>query len=262
MRRLHLFEIEDQWWCPRRIRDAATDYLASAERLSDPYGPAVPLLAPALERARADRIVDLGSGAGGSWPKLARALEDAGRPVEVWLTDKYPNMPALERARAASGGRLRIYPRPVDATRAPGNLQGFRTLFSSFHHFRPREARTILADAVTQGQGIAVFEVVQRHPRAIALLLTIPPTVLVVTPFIRPFRWSRLLWTYLVPAVPAVALFDGAVSCLRAYTPEEMLQLAAGLSDEGYEWQAGQVRVRRSPLPLTYLTGFPKQPSP
>jgi hypothetical protein len=262
MRRLHLFEIEDQWWCPRPIRDAATDYLAFAEGLSDPYGPAVPLLTRALERTGADRIIDLGSGAGGSWPTLARALEQAGRPVEVWLTDKYPNLPALERARAASGGRLRIYPRPVDATRVPGDLPGFRTLFSSFHHFRPRQARAILADAVEQKQGIAVFEVVQRHPKAIALVLTVPPTVLAVTPFIRPYRWSRLLWTYLIPAVPAVALFDGLVSCMRAYTPDELLRLTEGLSDAGYEWEAGQVRVRKSPLPLTYLIGYPKRPSP
>lgn len=144
----------------------------------------------------------------------------------------------------------------------PGNLQGFRTLFSSFHHFRSREARAILADAVEQKQGIALFEVVQRHPRAIVLLVTIPLMVLVVTPFIRPFRWSRLLWTYVVPAVPAVVLFDGTISCLRAYTADELLQFTEGLYDAGYEWQAGQVRVRRSPLPLTYLIGFPKQPSP
>jgi hypothetical protein len=35
------------------------------------------------------------------------------------------------------------------------------------------------------------------------------------TPWIRPFRWSRLLWTYVVPIIPAVLLFDGIVSCLR-----------------------------------------------
>ena len=27
MKRLHLFEIHDQEWCPRAIRDAETDYL-------------------------------------------------------------------------------------------------------------------------------------------------------------------------------------------------------------------------------------------
>jgi hypothetical protein len=30
MRRMHLFEIEDQSWCPRAVRDAMTDYLRFA----------------------------------------------------------------------------------------------------------------------------------------------------------------------------------------------------------------------------------------
>src|SRR5262245_54392038 len=113
-------------------------------------------------------------------------------------------------------------PQPVDATRVPDELPGFRTMFSAFHHFRPEQASAVLADAVRMRQGIGVFEGTQRRPLALLLMLLVPLAVLITTPFIRPFRWSRLLWTYLIPIVPIVALFDALVSCLRTYSIEEL----------------------------------------
>ena len=67
-----------------------------------------------------------------------------------------------------------------------------------------------------------------------------PILVLVVTPFIRPFRWPRLLFTYPLPLVPLTCLWDGFVSQLRAYTPDELKNLATTLGDAGYQWNAGR----------------------
>ena len=50
---------------------------------------------------------------------------------------------------------------------------------------------------------------------------------IIFRPACPPFRWSRLLWTYLVPVIPLVLLFDGIVSCLRSYRPDELLKLVA-----------------------------------
>jgi len=83
--------------------------------------------------------------------------------------------------------------------------------------------------------------------------------VLVVTPFIRPFRWSRLLWTYLIPLVPMVTLFDGLVSCLRTYSIEELRDLAARLDANDYLWDIGTVKSTSSPIPITYLIGVPNE---
>src|SRR2546425_11759383 len=95
------------------------------------------------------------------------------------------------------------------------------TLFPYTTLFRS-QARAILADAVHNRQGIGVFEATQRRALALLLMLLAPLMMLVVTPFIRPFRWSRLLWTYLIPLVPLVTLFDGLVSCLRTYSVQEL----------------------------------------
>jgi hypothetical protein len=105
-------------------------------------------------------------------------------------------------------------------------------MFSAFHHFRIEEARAVLADAVRKRQGIAVFEGTHRSARAMLLMLLVPLMVLLITPFIRPFRWSRLFWTYLIPVVPLVSLFDGLVSCLRTYSVEELCELTEDLDAE------------------------------
>ena len=145
----------------------------------------------------------------------------------------------------------------MDATRVPDELVGFRTLFSAFHHFRPEQARTILADAVRKRQGIAIFEGTYHSALAMLLMLLVPLMVVLMTPFIRPFRWSRLFWTYLIPVVPLVSLFDGLVSCLRTYSVQELRELTEGLETKNFQWEIGEVKSTAGPIPITYLIGVP-----
>ena len=76
------------------------------------------------------------------------------------------------------------------------------------------------------------------------LTLLAPLVLIVVTPLIRPFRWSRLFWTYLIPLVPVLTLFDGLVSCLRIYSVQELNQLVAGLGTNDYHWEIGTVKSK------------------
>lgn len=257
MNRLHLFEIHDQEWCPRTIRDAETDYLQFAISATKPYAAMVPILTGALQRTGARHILDLCSGAAGPWLWLHPVLAERGISASVCLTDKYPNMERFGRSSPLVPQAISYHPQPVDATRVPDELPGFRTMFSAFHHFRPEQACAVLADAVRMRQGIGVFEGTQRRPLALLLMLLVPLAVLVTTPFIRPFRWSRLLWTYLIPIVPVVALFDGLVSCLRTYSIEELRDLTARLDTNDYHWDIGAVKSKMTAISITYLIGVP-----
>jgi hypothetical protein len=252
-------ELEDLSWWPRLIRDAATDYLVTALRHAKTYTVLVPRLATAVKQCGASQIVDLCSGGGGPWPDLLPALRARGVDVPVCLTDKYPNTAALNRMTTITPG-IRFEGEPVTATDVPARLAGFRTLFTAFHHFRPADARVILAAAVRDRQGIAIAEGYSRTPTALALMALVPLAVWVLTPAIRPFRWSRLFWTYLVPVIPAAVLFDGVVSCLRIYTPDEMLAMAREVGGEGYEWESGLEYPAGSPVSIPYLIGVPRRP--
>ena len=257
MGRLHLAEIEDQPWCPRSLRDGLTDYLGFMLERFSPYAGAVPLLVRLLDRLGEGRIVDLCSGGGGPWPDLVRRLQAVHRPVHVRLTDYYPNRAAFARLRQRSRGALETWDEPVDAAAVPREFVGLRTLFTAFHHFRPEVARHILADAVRQRRGIAVFEATSRSPIAVAGMPIFALGVLLFAPFIRPFRWSRLIWTYLFPVLPLAIWFDATVSCLRTYTRAELREMADHLDADGYEWEIGTLRAWPLLTPLTYLIGCP-----
>ena len=255
MKRLQLFEIHDQSWCPASLRDTLTAFIPFVTRVGGLYEPAVPLLRRALERAGTRRVVDLCSGSGGPWSHLVGRLssERGGLPLDVSLTDKFPNAAARDRPPAG----VRYYPGAVDATAVPRELPGFRTLFTSFHHFPPDAARAILADAVRQSQGIAIFEVTHRSLLGIAGICLTPIGIPLVMPFVRPFRWAHLLWTYVVPVFPLMEAFDGIVSCLRTYSLDELRDLTRGLGDGRYAWEIGQARARWAPVPMTYCIGYP-----
>ena len=132
----------------------------------------------------------------------------------------------------------------------------FRTIFSAFHHFSPEDARAILQNAVDASQSIGIFEITRRAPSTIGLMFPWALMSFVSTPFIRPFRWSRLLWTYLVPIIPLVLLFDGVVSCLRTYRPEELRNIIEKLAATEYQWDIGEQSGGPGKVPITYLVGY------
>ncbi len=260
MRRLHLIELEDQTWFPAPARDAGTDFLRFMLNLGNNYAPAVPLLARAVERAGARRIVDLCAGGGGPWQRLLPALAEQGVRCDVLLTDRFPNQDAAAALREVGPrpGEVSYHPEPVDALAVPAQLDGLRTVFSAFHHFPPAAATALIRDAVRAGAPIAVFESTERSAASMASVLLAPIILLLATPFLRPFRWSRLLLTYLIPLVPLLILWDGLVSCLRSYTPDELRALVDAIPEaSAYEWHIGTLRGR-APVPITYLISTPR----
>lgn len=258
--RLQLFEFEDLPWFPHVIRAGMMDYLRFMISALGTYQPIVPLLRQALQQAGTTDILELGAGAGGGTEGVLHTLQTTGLPqARICLTDLYPQ-PAAWQLLAARTPGLGFAEAPVDATAVPTGLRGFRTIFSAFHHFPPPLAEAILADAVRQHAGIGVFEGAGKHWAEVLLALTVLPVAqLLITPFIKPFRASRLFFTYVLPLIPLFTIWDGCVSILRMYTPAQLLALAQRADPTAsYSWQAGRVRHWWGPQ-VTYLVGTPKE---
>jgi hypothetical protein len=231
VRRLHLFEFGDQQWFPQILRDAETAYLTAAYRVW-----------PALAHRWAERIstvvhpgepaeiLDLCSGSGGAMPLIIEDLLRRGCDVRARLTDLYPNR------NSGSHPRIKWLAEPVDATHVPPDLAGVRTMFSAFHHFRPDAARAILRDAFERRRAICIFESGPGTLPGIAAMLGVPLAVLALMPLARPFRWAYVVFTYLIPLIPFIVLWDGIASMLRIYSPEQMQRLSADLQAPDYVW--------------------------
>jgi hypothetical protein len=256
--RLHLFEFEDQPWFPHIFRQGMLDFLRFMISKLGAYGPAIPLLEELLRRSGQTHFTDICSGAGGGIEGVQEALSQRiGQPVRVTLSDLYPNLGAYEYLQAQSDGLIDFIASPVDATAVPPQITGVRTIFSSFHHFRPRQAVAILQDAADKRAPIGIFEGSGKSwLELLIFLLTFPIIILVVTPFIRPFKLSRLIFTYLIPVIPLGILWDGAVSLFRIYNPKMLDELVAQVQAPGYTWRSGKIGSVPGKQ-VIYLVGYP-----
>jgi len=261
MRRIHLFEFTDLSWYPQVFRRMQTDYLQFITTLGAGHQNLIPLFTKALQHAQTTDIVDLCSGAAGPWVHLQEQFTQAGLPVHITLTDKYPNPAAVQKWSQAAREGIEYLTEPVDALNVPSHLKGMRTLFEGFHHFRPEQARSILQDAAEKRAAIGIFEASLKPPMGLFILLLSPLMTLVsyllLTPLITPRTFSRFFWTYLVPVVPLATCWDGIISLLRVYSVQELKELTAPLECEGYTWEIGQASTGTPIFEFTYLVGYP-----
>lgn len=257
MGRVHLFEFGDQKWFPSFLRNYMTDFLQFLSNKTKLYRPVIPVILKGLEHSGTNSIIDLGSGGGGGLLWLNSELKKTIPDLKIVLTDYYPNIPAFARIKSEADN-FEYREEPVDARKVPENLKGLRTQFLSLHHFRPADARQILQNAVDSSSAIAVFEGQERGVPSIIAMLISPVSVILTTPFIRPFSFGRLVFTYLLPLVPLFTLWDGVISSLRTYSVKEMNSLVNEVDgSEAYDWDIG--RLRSGPGIILYLLGTKKQ---
>ena len=257
MARLSLFEFQDQKWVPSFLRNYETDFLRYLSNNNKIYKQVIPIIKKGLEKSRTKQIIDLGSGGGGGLIWLYSDLKEIMPELKVTLTDYYPNISAFEFA-TSQVNNLEFLKEPIDARKVPINLVGLRTQFLSFHHFNENDAKQILQNAISSDNPIAIFELYERSVYNIAKMLFSPLSVLFATPFIRPFKIGRIVFTYLIPVVPLFVVWDGIVSVLRTYTVQEMECLIEDLSEsEQYNWEIG--KKKSGHRAILYLLGTKKE---
>ncbi|MEO8512203.1 MAG: class I SAM-dependent methyltransferase [Ignavibacteria bacterium] len=254
---LHLFEFEDFEWFPDIIRKGQTDYLHYMINKFNIYKPAAGIIKDLMDNSGYNGILDLCSGGGGGMDLFQTELmKITGKDIKITLSDKYPNIEAFEKIKEDTNGRVDFLKESVDVLSVPENSKCIRTVFSAFHHFKPDDARSILKQAVDNNLPIAIFEGAAKDIKNfLGILLFTPIIFLLITPFMRPFKMSRIFFTYIIPLIPITTVWDGLVSILRMYTPDEMLGMANSVTQNGYVWKSGKVNNSIG-TSIMYLTGY------
>ncbi len=257
MGRIHLFEFEDQEWFPNNLRNYGTDFLQLLSNKTKMYKPIVPLLEKAIKESGTNQIIDLGSGGGGGLLWLNEELKKNNPNLKILLTDYYPNISAFKHTKKMSDN-FDFIEESVDARNVPKELNGIRTQFLSLHHFKPTDAIKILQNTIDTDKSIAIFEAQERSVPSFLAMLFSPITLLLATPFIRPFKIGRIIFTYLIPIVPLFVLWDGIVSSFRTYSVKEMNGLVKELNNNyKFNWKIG--RLKSGPGVIMYLIGTKKK---
>ncbi len=258
VRRIHAFEFEDLSWFPKNLRNYGTDFLQFGANAFDMYKGVMSVILKGVQSSGNRTIIDIASGGGGGLVKIAEYLKNSIPHIKIILSDYYPNIAAFKRTKAKQPDVFEYIEYSVNAMDVPHQLKGFRTQFLSFHHFRPKDAKTILQNAVDNNQAIGIFEAQQRNSKNLIQRLFSPIVVLLVTPFIKPFKFDRILFTYLIPIIPLFVLWDGIVSVLRTYTVTELKQMILEVRNHAlFEWEVGIAKGNSTDV--LYLLGIPQK---
>lgn len=210
----HWIELEDLPGFPPLLRRMQVEFIGWLVERFGVYRPMVPLIARALQQVRSDQLTDLGSGQGG--PIRYLAVQPALAAVHFTLTDRFPS-PTTDLP-----GNVRWHSDAVDALAAALPGVGPLSLFNTFHHFTPEQQATLIRQQAHRG--VLVHEVLQPN-LVVFLKILITTTVgqLLLAPFVRPFLWERLLFTYVLPVNLITIPWDGLVSVLRTDRPAVLL---------------------------------------
>lgn len=191
-----------------------------------------------------------------------------GGRVDFVMTDIHPHLPEWVRASNKSKD-LHYVPSPVDAANAPHDLLSmagtqeqdkkiFRLFSLAFHHFPNPLATRILHNTLTHSSGFAIFELQGRDLGSIITILGMFPLLWAGSWWWFWGDWGLLFWTYVVPVVPFVLVFDGVISCLRTRREGEVLGLIreCGASMEGWRFETGREVHTRTGGTMNYFIGI------
>lgn len=256
MRRIHAFEFGDLTWYPKNLRSYATDYLQYASNTLDIYQYVLPVIKKGVESTANTTIVDIASGGGGGLVKIVADLKKSIPRLKVILSDYYPAIDSFKETKSKAPDIFEYVEEPVNAMDVPKHLKGFRTQFNSLHHFRQKDAKAILQNAIDSNQATGIFEAQQREFKNIVKMFLAPAAVLLMTPFIKPFKADRIIFTYLIPVLPLVILWDGIISVLRTYTVTELKQMISELTNkERFDWEVDIAKGKQNAI--LYLLATP-----
>lgn len=93
--------------------------------------------------------------------------------------------------------------------------------------------------------GSSIFELQSRNFSSFILVSLLWPLAMLITPFYFWHSPAHLFFTYLVPIVPFIWVYDGYISCLRTRTPTEVETLlkknVPAQQLDGWEFNSGRV---------------------
>lgn len=238
--RLQLFEFNDSAWAPPVLRDTLVEALSRAIRWGRLMDGLVTPLARCLEAAGTSQVLDLCAGAGGPAAVLSEAMAGRGHDVHFLMTDLFPATAPWEALCAGHPRRLGFVPEPVDATRISPTLGAgrVRVIINALHHFPPEVARKVLRGLCEDAPGVFIAESLVRNPLSFAAMAPVGIASLLATPVLaKDRRLARALLAWFSPLALAASAWDGTVSSMRSYLPEELQEMVSGL--EGWTWTWG-----------------------
>lgn len=222
-------ELEDMPWFPSKLRQMQMEFIGFMVVFLKVYEPIKPIIIDCLAQSDTRIVLDLCSGSGEPMKSL---FEGKPQIEKVVLSDLYP-APRQEK------GICTWNKYPINALISHKELPGMRTMFNAFHHFNELEKNQILK--AHSEKGIFIAEILS--PNLFDLIKIIFTTLIgqiLLTPFVKPLSFHRIVFTYLIPVNLITVTWDGVISVLKSQNHQTMFKSAQNHFDDSYRINHGQ----------------------
>ena len=142
------------------------------------------------------------------------------------LTDKFPNKIPV------SDDKISYLPQSVDVLEMEFQPGACYTIFNAFHHFKAEDKLKIARKILASRSRSFFVEILE--PSIVCLLKVLfIATIgnLLLTPFIHPFSFKRLFFTYIIPVNIVTITYDGIVSVFKSCTVKGYRKLFESYGD-------------------------------
>lgn len=199
-------ELEDCDWFPALLRRYQTDYIGFAVTRINVYGKFVEYVNSSMDVSTP--MTDLCSGSG---EPAITIFKECPCFTQLTLNDKFPSR------MKADDEQITYCEQSVDVNTMKFQAGRCYTMFNAFHHFTDKEKLDIVSRI--QNSGSSAFIVEPLEPGLFCLLKVIfAGTIgcLLVTPFMKPFSFARLFFTWIVPVNLLTITIDGIISVFKS----------------------------------------------
>lgn len=223
MKRKQIKQLINTTWYPKLLKQLTAEFLSWFVLKVNASKPFIPVIDKVLYETEQKSIINIDFGLG------------AGLDVVKQFLDK--NI------------KITSYPYSEFNT----SKLGVYLFVNSFHQLSVNQAKNTLKRICESGNPVVVLEGNNDSLwQIVGMTFFVPMSVIFSAPFVKPFRFSRVIFTYFVPILPFTIVIDGCIALLKLYNPSDLNELVKELKH--YNWHTEKKDNGRGGK-IIYLTG-------
>jgi hypothetical protein len=240
-------ELEDYSWFPAKLRRWQLEFVGHMSVWTKLYKPLAPVIDKMISNNQISAMQDCCSGSGIPAVYIHQQLQTA---IPLLLTDKFPDESFVNKPTVIYAAQ------PVDILQMQTAKMVMYTMFNAFHHFTAAQQKQILQQFVAGNSPFVITEILEPgFLNAVKIFFTGTLLQLFAAPFVQPFSFTRLFFTYIIPVNLFTVTYDGIISVVRSKTSKQYEELFKNMGSNNFVINVGKQKNWKGNL--VYIKGEP-----
>lgn len=241
-------ELEDYNWFPAILRRWQLEFVGNLSVWTKLYHPLVAVINKMITYNKIAALQDLCSGSGLPALYIHKQLQTI---LPLLLTDKYPDENFINQPPVVYSKKN------IDVLQMQTVAITLYTMFNAFHHFTTAQQKTILTKLVGNNSSFIIAEILEPGIiTAVKIFFTGTLLQVFTSPFVHPFSFARLFFTYIIPVNLFTVTYDGIISVVRSKTEKQYRQLVESIAVSNFtitvhkvnNWKGNLVYIKGQPV--------------